>query len=459
MSFRFPTAFTILFALIAVIAALTWVVPAGQYEMVFNEILDKDVPVAGTYALAEANPQGWVDVLMAPAKGMASAIDVAFFILIIGGFLGLVTKTGAIDSAIERVMARMTGREQLLIPILTAVFAAMGTIYGAAEETLPFYALLVPIMMRARFDPVVAAATVLLGAGIGTLGSTINPFATVIASDAAGITIAEGMIVRFGILIAGWLLVTWYIMRYATAVRNDPTRSIVHDKREELNAHFLGNGDTVSSVLSGMQKIVLGIFVATFGVMIYGVAVAGWWMEELSALFLGASILVGLVARMSESEIVDTFVNGCRDLLGVVLIIGIARGLVGIMDAGMLTPTVLSYAESALGGLSSVVFVQVVYWIEVALSFLIPSSSGLAVATMPVFAPLADFSGVARELVVTAYQSASGIVNLVTPTSAVVMGGLAIAKVPYERWIKWVLPLLFMVTLLNMAALAIASVI
>ena len=267
------------------------------------------------------------------------------------------------------------------------------------------------------------------------------------------------MIVRFGMLIAGWLLVTWYIMRYATAVRNDPTRSIVYDKREELNAHFLGNGDTVSSVLSGMQKIVLGIFVATFGVMIYGVAVAGWWMEELSALFLGASILVGLVARMSESEIVDTFVNGCRDLLGVVLIIGIARGLVGIMDAGMLTPTVLSYAESALGGLSSVVFVQVVYWIEVALSFLIPSSSGLAVATMPVFAPLADFSGVARELVVTAYQSASGIVNLVTPTSAGVMGGLAIAKVPYERWIKWVLPLLFMVTLLNMLALAIASVI
>ncbi|WP_217525583.1 YfcC family protein [Vibrio metschnikovii] len=459
---KFPSAYTILFLLIAFVALLTWIVPAGQYERTMNAELGKEVPIAGTYAPTEGNPQGVIDVLLAPIDGFydhttyeAAAIDVSLFILIIGGFLGLVTKTGAIDAGIERVTSRLQGREELMIPILMALFAAGGTIYGMAEESLPFYTLLVPVMMAARFDPVVAAATVLLGAGIGTLGSTINPFATVIAANAAGIPFTDGIFLRLAILLVGWIICVMYVMRYAKMVRADQSKSIVYDKYEENQAHFLGNRSGESLVFTTTRKIILAIFALSFAVMIYGVSVAGWWMAEISAMFLGSTILIGLVARMSEEEFTTSFIDGARDLLGVALIIGIARGIVVVMDRGMITDTILNSAEHIVTGLSSVMFINVMYWLEILLSFLVPSSSGLAVLTMPIMAPLADFAGVSRDLVVTAYQSASGIVNLVTPTSAVVMGGLAIARVPYVRWIKWVAPLLGILCVLIMIMLSI----
>ncbi|MGF1693019.1 YfcC family protein [Photobacterium kagoshimensis] len=464
-NFKFPSAYTILFGLIAFVALLTWIVPAGQYERVMNEDLGKEVPVTGTYHAVDSNPQGVIDVLIAPIDGFydhntyeAAAIDVSLFILVIGGFLGLVTKTGAIDAGIERVTARLQGREEMMIPILMALFAAGGTIYGMAEESLPFYTLLVPVMMAARFDPVVAAATVLLGAGIGTLGSTINPFATVIAANAAGIPFTDGIMLRVAMLAIGWVICVGYVMRYAKMVRADKTKSIVYDKYEENKAHFLGNQSGEMLEFTTTRKIILAIFAASFGIMIYGVSVAGWWMAEISGMFLASTIIIGLIARMSEEEFTSSFIDGARDLLGVALIIGIARGIVVIMDRGMITDTILFAAESAVTGLSSIVFINVMYWLEIVLSFLVPSSSGLAVLTMPIMAPLADFAGVSRDLVVTAYQSASGIVNLMTPTSAVVMGGLAIARVPYVRWVKWVAPLLGMLTVLIMIMLSVGAI-
>lgn len=229
--------------------------------MAMNEALGKEVPVAGTYAHVEANPQGLISVLMAPIAGLydpdsgqARAIDVALFILIIGGFLGIVTKTGAIDAGIERVTTRLRGREEWMIPILMALFAAGGTIYGMAEESLPFYTLLVPVMLAARFDPVVAASTVLLGAGIGTLGSTINPFATVIAANAAGIPFTNGITLRVVVLVIGWIICVTWVMRYARKVRKEPSLSIIADKQEENLAHFLGNKSEQALEFTGTQN-------------------------------------------------------------------------------------------------------------------------------------------------------------------------------------------------------------
>ncbi|MBU9811493.1 YfcC family protein [Rahnella sp. SL6] len=465
-TFKFPSAYTILFILIALVAGLSWVIPAGQYDMAMNAGLGKNVPVAGTYHPVTGNPQGLVDIFLAPVDGLynhttgqAGAIDVALFILIIGGFLGIVTKTGAIDAGIERVTFRLKGKEEWMIPILMALFAAGGTIYGMAEESLPFYTLLVPVMMAARFDPLVAAATVLLGAGIGTLGSTINPFATVIAANAAGIPFTHGIGLRVAILIIGWLICVIWVMRYARKVRRDPSLSVVADQWESNRTHFLGNRSEELLPFTGVRKIILLIFALAFVVMIYGVSVKGWWMGEISGVFLAAAILTGLIARMSEEELTSTFIDGARDLLGVALIIGIARGIVVIMDNGMINHTILHSAEGMVSGLSSVLFINVMFLLEVVLSFLVPSSSGLAVMTMPIMAPLADFAHVGRELVVTAYQSASGLVNLVTPTSAVVMGGLAIARVPYIRWLKWVAPLMGILLVLLMFALSLGSLI
>ncbi|WP_138936690.1 YfcC family protein [Roseovarius arcticus] len=461
--FSFPSAYTILFALIVIVAALTWVIPAGQYERVASEALGKELPVAGTYALTDANPQGFFDVILAPIAGFydpgsytANAIDVALFVLMIGGFIGVVTATGSIDAGIKRAMTQLKGREKWMIPILMGLFALGGTTEGMAEETLAFYVLLTPVMIAAGYDSLTAVAVILLGAGVGVLGSTVNAFSTVIASDAAGIPFTDGLMLRFVILALTFAATVAYVMRYAARVKADPSRSLVFDRKEENEVHFRSTADATTD-FTGLHKIVLLLFGATFAVMIWGVSLGGWWMAEMSGLFLFAGIGIGLIGRLGEKGLVDAFVGGARDLLGVALIIGLARGIVVVMDAGHMTDTILHWAEGTVAGLSNVVFINVMYWIEVVMAFFVPSTSGLAVLSMPILAPVGDFAGVERSLIVTAFQSATGVVNLVTPTSAVVMGGLAIARVPYERWLRFVWPVLLGLTVIIMAALSLGA--
>ncbi|KJG09497.1 C4-dicarboxylate ABC transporter [Photobacterium kishitanii] len=458
---KFPSAYTILMLLTVLMAALTWLIPAGQYQMVNNETLGKMVPLVGSYQTVAANPQGFLDVLMAPIQGfydpanyMARAVDVALFVLVIGGYLAVVTRTGAIDAGIAKTMVRLKGKERWMIPILMGLFALGGTVYGMAEETIPFYALLIPVMIAAGYDSVVGVAIIMVGAGIGCLGSTINPFATVIASNAAEINFVDGIGLRLAILIIGWLACVIYVMRYADKVKRDPSLSLVAEQREANKAYFLHGSDETAPELTLTRKIVLAIFGFTFAIMMWGVAAEGWWMAELSALFIGSSIVAGLVGKLSEVEITDSFINGARDLLGVALIIAIARGLVVVMDDGNITHTILNFAEGLLVGLPQVLFINAIYWIEAVLCLVVPSSSGLAVLSMPILAPLADFAGVSRELVVTAFQSASGLPNLVTPTSGVVMGGLAIGRIGYSTWLRFIGPLLGFLTAMVMVLLS-----
>tara|TARA_R110002072_G_scaffold6717_22_gene38501 strand:+ start:1078 stop:2526 length:1449 start_codon:yes stop_codon:yes gene_type:complete len=467
MASWFPTAYTILFALIVIVAALTWIIPAGQYDRAMNEEVGREIAVPGTYQTVDANPQGFVEVMLAPVAGFydpdsyaANAIDVALFVLLLGGFLGVVNATKAIDTGIQTAMGRMKGREIWMIPILMSLFALGGTTYGMAEETLAFYALLIPVVIAAGFDAITGVAIILIGAGIGTLGSTINPFATVIASNAAAIPFTQGMALRLIILIGGLSICIAYVMRYASRVKVDPTRSVVAAQRDVHRRIFLGDADAefIEPKLTGTQKLVLLLFFATFAVMIWGVSSQGWWMAKMGALFFGMAIVVGLVARMGEKKLTSAFVDGAKDLLGVALVIGLARGIVVIMEQGLIADTILNSAADTLGGLSEIAFINLMLWIEIGMSFLVPSSSGLAVLSMPILAPLGDFASVSRDLVVTAYQSASGLVNLITPTSAVVIGGLAIGRVSFDRWLVFIWPLLLILTLFIMAALSVATI-
>jgi len=461
---RFPTAYTILFALIIAMAVLTWVLPAGQYQRAANEALGKDAPVPGTYQVVEAAQQGAFDVLMAPitgfynqATGMANAIDVSLFVLIIGGFLGVVNATGAINTGIERVMLALKGREKWMIPALMLLFAAGGSTYGMAEETLAFYVLLIPLMIAVGYDALTGVAVIMVGAGVGVIGSTINPFSTAIASNAAGIPFTQGLALRLVILALGWLICVVYVMRYAERVRKDPSTSLVADLKASHEAHFLRDRETHrEAVLTGRQKLILLMFGATFAAMVWGVASQGWWMAEMSALFLASAIAVGIVAWMGEKPFTSAFVDGARDLLGVALVIGLARGIVVIMDQGKITDTILHAFEGWISGMPDVAFVNALFATEGLLSLLVPSTSGLAVLSMPILAPLSDFAGVPRELAVTAFQTAIGITNLVTPTYAVVVGALAIGRVPYQRWVRFIWPLMLMLTLLSMASLSAA---
>ena len=477
-----PSAYTILFILIVAVAIATWIIPAGRYD--YNE---DGTPIPGTYHAVEQNPARIiVDSLTAPINGMYGitgadgsinyynsgelfgAIDVALFILVIGGFLGVTMQTGAIQTGITRVVERLRGRERLLIPILMALFALGGTSYGMAEESLAFYVLVITVMVAAGYDSLTGAAILLLGCGIGVIGSTINPFATGIASGFAGTGIDEGLIGRLVILVVGTAFGIWWVMRYAARIKADPARSLIAGDRAEIDAHFAAGSESGSAIaITGRQKVVLVLFFLAFIVMIIGVvpwADLGiqripthyWWFPEMTASFLAFSILVGLAARTSETNFVEGFVNGSRDLLGVALIIGIARGVTVIMTNGQITDTILNAAEQAVSGLGGVAFINLMFGLFLPLSFLIPSSSGLATVAMPIMAPLASFANVPPELVVTAYQTGNGLVNLVTPTSAVVMGGLAIARVGYGTWLKFVWPLLVILAILCMAVMSIA---
>lgn len=457
-SFRMPTAYSILLVLLLVVTLLTWVIPAGQYQTGGD-----GAPVAGTYEQLPQQGQPITAVFTAPLEGLYEAIDIAAFILMVGGFLGVVGKTGAIDRGISTMVTKLRGREKLLLPLLMLVFALGGTTFGMAEETMAFYPLVLPILVSAGYDPITAVSVILVGAGVGTLASTVNPFATGIASGFAGVSLGTGMPLRLLMLVVMLGVAIWFVMAYATRVKAHPETSLMAHQREIYTARFAAHPST-GAKLTWVQALALILFALTFLVMIYAVIpfddvglplpTLSWWFPQLSALFLAASILVGVCCGLGEEETVGSFVQGAGDLLGVAFIIGISRGITVIMNNGFLTATVLHWGEQALQGAGSVVFTLLSFLLYLPLSFLIPSTSGLATLSMPIMAPLADFAGVGRELVITAFQTASGLVNLVTPTSAVVMGALAIGHVPYGTYLRFIwklLALLFGLSLLFLA--------
>ena len=451
-----PTAYTILFLLLILVAAATWIIPAGSYDYVDG------VPVAGTYHTVEQNPQGVGDVLKAAFSGFYDAVDVCIFILMVGGFLGVVMKTGAVDAGVGNVIRLLGGREKWLIPILMLLFGLGGTTYGMWEETMAFFPLLLPIFLAAGYDAVVGVAVILLGAGAGVIASTVNPFATGIAAGFAGVSLGEGLLWRLIQFVIFEGAAIWYVSAYAARIKRDPSRSVVGIGAGRLHAD-VGRVQP----LTRRHAAILLIFAATFLTMIYGVIpfdeiglplpVLGWWFPELSALFLVAGIVVGLMDRLSEVELAETFVSGCTDLLGVAFIIGISRGITVLMNDGHITDTILHWGETALSGLGSTAFVLLVFLIYLPLSVLIPSSSGLATLSVPVVAPLGQFAGVGGDVVVTAFQSACGLVNLVTPTAAVVMGALALGRIPYEKWLKFVWKLMLLFLLLTGLLLVLAA--
>jgi uncharacterized ion transporter superfamily protein YfcC len=472
--FKFPSAYTILFILIIIVAIATWIVPAGQYEV--NEAGE---PIPGSYHPVESNPQRVIaDGLMA----------------IVNGTYGIQAEDGTIrgdrrgffragdwwvpghhhenrghDAGIASITTSLQGREKWMIAILMAVFALGGTTYGMAEETLAFYGLIVAVMIAAGYDALVGVAVVMIGAGIGTLASTINPFATGIASAFAGTSVGDGLVSRLIILVVGTLIGIWFVSRYAEKVKKDPSKSLVFDQKEANEKFFLKQLDAEElPELIARRKWILVLFALAFLIMIFSVIPWGdlgvtlpnwlpqdWWFGEFSALFLFFAIIIGFVDRMGESNIAETFVDGARDMLGVALIIGVARGVSVIMTNGLIVDTVLFWAESALTNVGGVVFINFTHLLYLPLGFLIPSSSGLATVTMPIMAPLADFAAVDRSLVVTAFQSASGLLNLVNPTFAVVMGGLALGRVGYDKWWKFTWPLLVILLLLYALVLSV----
>ncbi|MBY5033951.1 YfcC family protein [Streptococcus gallolyticus] len=491
--FKMPSSYTILMIIIALMAVMTWIIPAGQYQMDDGGNLIK-----GTYERVAQNPQGLWDVLMAPIRAMlghgptSAAIDVAFFILMVGAFLGVVNETGALDTGIASIVKKFKGKEKWLIYILMPLFALGGSTYGMGEETMAFYPLLVPVMMAVGFDSLTAVAIVLLGSQIGCLASTVNPFATGVASAAAGVSVADGMLWRIVFLIVILAMAMFYVGRYAEKIQKDPTKSLVYKNREADMAYFnvSKNQDTVNDQLTSSQKHVLWVFFLTFVLMIcsfipwtdlqinifsdfnswlIGLPIIGkivgsstgalgtWYFPEGAMLFAFAGILIGIMYHLSEERLIKAFMNGAADLLSVALICAVARGIQVIMNDGLITGTILHWGEEGLQGLSSQIFIVLTYIFYLPMSFLIPSTSGLASATMGIMAPMGEFVNVKPSLIITAYQAASGVLNLITPTSGIVMGALALGRIELGTWYKFVGKLIAAIILASIAILVIAT--
>ena len=448
--FRMPTAYTVLFILLFLVAAATWIVPAGEYART-----NEGTPIAGSYQETASAPQGVGDVLLASFSGFYDAVDVAVFILMVGGFLGVMMKTGAIDAGIARIVGKLNGRESLLIPILMVLFSLGGTSFGMWEETMAFFPLLIPVFTAAGYDAVTAIAVVLLGSGAGIMAGTVNPFATGIASGFAGVSLGDGLGLRLVLYGAYLAAAVWYVMAYARRVKTAPP------------ALPAGEGRALPP-LTARHKGALALFALVFLTMIYAVIpfsdmglplpTLGWWFPQLSALFLVGGAAMGLLYGLGEAETAESFVAGAADLAGVSFIIGISRGITVLMNDGRITDTVLHWGEEALRGAGSAAFILLVYLLYLPLSVLIPSSSGLATLSIPIVAPLGRFAGVEGSLVVTAFQAASGLVNLVTPTAAVVMGALALGHAPYDRWLKFIWKLALIFLLLTLLFLAISAI-
>jgi len=475
------SAFTIILALIFILAIITHILPKATY--IGEELVNGSGVVGATLA----------QTLLAPIQGFADAIDICVFILILGSFLKIVNSTQAIETGIQVLIKKLHGHELVLIPILMILFSIGGTTYGMLEETVGFYALLAAAMVAAGMDTVVSSAIVLLGAGSGVLGSTVNPFAVGVAVDAAKSTLPEGVAINQGTIIGlGTLL--WlstliisiiFVMLYAKRVIKKKGSTILSlQEQRDMEATYGEDIERAEAKLTGKQKVTLILFALTFVIMIMsfipwedfgitvfanakifslswlvGVPIGQWYFQEATLWFLIMTIVIALVNRMKEKEIVDKIIDGADDMVGVILIIALARGASVLMSETHLDNYIIYNAANLLKVLPKAIFAPLNYIIHVGLSVLVPSSSGLATLSTPIMAPIAHQVGYNVEATIMGMVAANGFVNLFTPTCGAIMGGLALAKVEYTTWLKWVFKVLACIMIANLVILTIAMLV
>ncbi|PSV47528.1 YfcC family protein [Photobacterium indicum] len=480
-TFQFPTAFTILFVIMLVAIGLTWIVPAGSYsklaysendntlqiasplgnvttvaatqdelkklninidiEQFVNGVIRKPIAIPDTYQQVEQSPKGLLDVAVSIVEGTIEGADIIVFILILGGMIGVINKTGAFDAGLISLSEKTKGREFLFVALVCIVMALGGTTCGLEEEAVAFYPILVPIFLALGFDSIVCVGAIFLAASIGTAFSTINPFSVVIASNAAGISFTEGLGVRAFGLVVGTTVVIGYLYWYCKKIKADPSFSYTYEDRESFKARFLKSDDLSGNVpFTTRRKVILALFAIAFPLMIWGVSMGGWWFPQMAASFLTIAIIIIFISGLKEKEAVEAFTKGASELVAVSLIIGMARGVNIVLEQGMVSDTILAYASDLVSGMHGSVFAVSQMIVFFFLGLVVPSSSGLAVLAMPIMAPLADTVMIPRDIVVSAYNWGQYSMLFLAPTGLVLVT-LQMLDIPFNKWVKFVLPI------------------
>jgi len=488
-----PSPLTILMIVIILAAICTWLLPAGQYAKLeandksfvittesttttlpltqktldslgisiqLQKFIDGDirkpVSVPGTFKSMEKNPQGFINILQAPIKGVYDSIDIIFFVLIIGGFMFIFNETGAMTKGIAWLSYTMKGKEPLLIAILTIVFSFLAGSYGMAEEALVFYPILVPLFLAAGYDLLVPLAIIFGGTSLGGISAFSNPFSTIIASNAAGINWMDGLTERLILWAILTALLIWYILRYAAKIKKDPTASLVYkiDGVVKPPYEVTQSSETVVPKLELKIKLLLLIYLATFLGMVGGVVFLKWWMTEMSALFLASSILVAIIGRINEKVFIREFIKGAENLLSVAFIIGIARGVTIILNEGHISDSILFFTANLVQGMSPAIFILALLFFYIIFSLFIQSTSGMAVLTMPIIGALAIIINIPGREIVNSYMYGMCIMSFIAPTG-LILPNLAMVNISLKTWFKFITPLLIIITILCMLALII----
>ena len=501
--FNFPSAFTILFIVTILAVIATWFVPAGEYsklaydaesgmlevsapsgevieyeatqgtlddlgvkiqiEQFTSGAITKPVSIPGTYESLEQNPVSLMDIPYSMVYGIIDGVDVMVFILCLGGLIGVVRATGAFESGLGALTKKTAGREFLLVFGVSAFMIFGGTMCGLEEEAVAFYPILAPIFIALGYDSIVTVGAIFMAGSIGTTFSTVNPFSAVIASNAAGITFIEGMPIRLFGLIVGSIVYILYLHWYSKKVKADPTFSYSYGDREEFRSMWAMEETDDVVAFDARKKVILVIFVSAFIIMIVGVMALGWWFPQMAAEFIALSILamvIGGVGKggMGEAKMVDAFSAGASSMVAVSLIIGLARGVNYVLNQGLISDTMLFSASNLVAGMPGPVFIIALVLIFFVLGFVVPSSSGLAVLSMPIFAPLADTVGIPRWLIVCAYQWGQYAMLYIAPTG-LIMATLQMLHMKMSDWFKFVWPMMLFTLIFGSVTLAICSVV
>ncbi len=438
---KVPDVFVIVFGLIVLAAALTWILPGGSYDRHEQQVGDsvREVVDPSSFRTEPSNPQIF-EIFTAPINGFLRLGEIIVFIFLVGGSFYILNETGAIAAGIHQLVRILKGREILVIPIVMTFFSFFGAAFGMCEEAIPFVLIFVPLALALGYDSLVGVSLSFLAAGVGFAGAFVNPFTLQIAQGLAGVQPLSGM----GYRVIVWLLATAFtiawVMVYAARVKKDPTKSPMYEldrvRREEL-----ARGEEQAAVFTWRHGASLGILGVVIVVMIVGAAKYGWFIVEIGGLFFAMGILTGLVSGMDLNRLAKAFLEGCKDMAGAALIVGFAGGILEILEAGNIMDTILHGMGSVTAQLPGVISAWAMYGIQLVVNFFIPSGSTKAALTMPLMAPLADLSGITRQTAVLAYQFGDGFSNMIIPTSGVTVGTLAMARIPFEKWFRWNLPM------------------
>ena len=489
----FPGPIPILMIVIILAAISTWLLPAGQYNKLSvtgktftmatdtseialpltQQTLDslgirikvekfikgeirKPVSVPGSFTKQKRNPQGFIPILQAPIKGIIDSVDIILFVLIIGGFMFVFNETGAMLKGIAWLAHTMKGREHWLIAILTTVFSFFAASYGMGEEALVFYPILVPLFLAAGYDLLVPLAIIFGGTSVGAIPAFSNPFSVIIASNAAGINWMDGITERMILWVIVTALLVWYILRYAAKIKKDPTASLVYKIDGEVKSLYAVNisDESITPKLEWKTKLLLFIYIATFLTMIGGVVFLDWWTTEMSALFLGSSILLAVITRLNEKIFIREFIKGAESLLAVAFIIGVARGVTIILNEGHVSDSILYYTANMVQGIQPAFFILMLLAFYIVFSIFIQSTSGMAVLTMPIIGALAILVNVPGREIVNSYLYGMCLMSFLAPTG-LILPSLAMVNISLKTWFKFIMPLLILLTIICMVALVI----